>query len=759
MKKEFEFLVLLLSPKEIKELDFNFITENLKRIEDILTKNEIFEKEEFKLWKRDFKKIYGENQANLHLYVVVALIYLIGHIFISKFIIKNKNLVINHKIFVKNIREIEDYVKSRYTNHRIFSFRYFDPLFSLSEKQDLNFFCELVLSIFNYINKLNLKPEYMFDYLIQKIISPLTRHKSGEFYTPPFLAKQMVKESYSLGENVLDPCCGTGNFLIVIVNYINSQNEPKEKKIEAINRIFGYDINPISIYISKINLIYLLKDFSHQIELNLYVSDSLFQMKNNLKGKFDLIIGNPPWYTYRDIESIDHQEKVKKLAEKLELKPLPKNLLNLEISTLFFAKANKSFMKESAKIFFVITKGVITGSHASRFRNFKGFSDIKVWTFDKKIEKVFNIDFICLFGVKSRENLVNSIREIMSYHFKLKKDYEFVDYFMPIELKLDKILPLVPYSIEKKGGKTYIRKFISKKNLKNLLPIKESPYKPLFHKGADLNPRNLIFIRFENLSDGLIKINPDTRIFKRAKAPWNKKEFENVTIEKEYIFKVIKSTELVKFHVYSFYNVFLPLKKSDLSFIYDNLENHAKLFYDKINQIYKKNKKATTKHKTLMDNLNRWSKLINLRQTSKIKVVYNNSGSILNAAVVQGDFLVTGDLCFFDTNTIEEAHYLSAILNSNLMTKQIKIVKSSRHIFKLPLDFPIKKYEIKNPSHQKLAELGRRSQSVAKNMISAFIEKNKTNYTKFEIQNQLNEILKPYLKKIDELLIREFQNS
>ena len=204
----------------------------------------------------------------------------------------------------------------------------------------------------------------------------------------------MVRDSYEFGETVLDPCCGSGNFLTEIVKLIISQNETKENKIFAINKIYGFDINPISIYVSKLNLIYLLKDVVSDVKLNLYVFDTLFQEKRIFKDNFDLIIGNPPWYTYRDIESIDYQEKVKILADELKIKPLPKNLLNLEISTIFFIKAKDTFMREGAKIFFVITKGVITGSHASRFRNFEGFSNIKICTFEKQVENIFNVFYL-----------------------------------------------------------------------------------------------------------------------------------------------------------------------------------------------------------------------------------------------------------------------------------------------------------------------------------------------------------------------------
>jgi len=752
-------LAKLLNPSDKKDLDFNFINETLLNLEISLKKHEIQNELEFRIWLEDFGKIYGKKQVDMQLYIVFALIYFIGHIFISMYILNNKKTLTEDKLSLRNFKSFEDNLKSNFKNLNIFEIRYFNPLFSLSEKEDLSIFYNLIVSISNHLFKLEINPEYIFDYLIQTIISPIIRHKSGEYYTPQFLVKQMVREVYSFGESILDPCCGSGNFLIEAVKHILSQDETMEKKITAINNIYGYDINPISIYVSKINLFYLLKENFMEINLNLYVFDFLFQKDNDLKKKFDLIIGNPPWYTYRDIETVEYQNKVKELAEQLELKPLPKNLLNLEISTLFFVKANKTFMKERAKIFFVMTKGVITGSHASRFRNFKGFINLKIWTFERKIETLFNINFICLFGQKSKTTKQNSIEQIKSYHFTIKNELDTIEYFKNVELKLERVELLMPYLIEEKAGKRYTKKLVTQENLNHLYPLEESYYKPLFHKGADLNPRNLIFIKFKSIDNSLTKITPDKRIFKRAKAPWNKIEFENETIEKKYIFKVIKSTELVKFCVYNYYHVFLPLNKTDLNFNYVTLEKFGKIFYDKINHLYIKYKKETTKHDSLIENLDRWSKLINQRQLSKIKVVYNNSGAILYSAVIQGDFLITGDLSFYDTNNLEEAFYLSAILNSNLMTKQVDIIKSSRHIFKLPFEFPIKKFDNNNPSHQKLAELGQKGQIITKQTIEMLNKNRKENYTKFKIQNKIDEKLKPLFTQIDEILINHLQES
>ncbi len=726
------------------------LNEEIENLKEFILKKEIHDSAHFKRWYNDFVLIYGPKSVNIELYITFSLVYFIGHIFIFKTII-NQNKAINYKnVNIKFFENCQKFIKEKYNTLNLFNFEYFHPLVNVYENTKLSTYRALIYNITEHIFNLDIKLEYKFDYLIKKILSSILRHKSGEYYTPPFLVKKMINKVYKFGELVLDPCCGSGNFLIEILKRITTSNKKEKEKILAINNVYGFDINPISIFISKINFLTVLKDFFtyDDIHFNLYVADSLFSIKNK---RFDLIIGNPPWYTFSDIEAYQYQEKIKKLAEQLEIKPRPKNILNIEIATLFFYQS-RVFMKKNAKIFFVITKGVITGSHASRFRNFKGFKNVKIWTFNKKIEKIFNIDFICILAQKSKKTQPNLNLEVPDYHFTLKNENNNINYFTNIELKLKEIKTLVPYSIEKEGNNFYTKKLIPKKQRNRLFLSVESYYKKLFHKGADLNPRNLIFVTSENINDSLIKINPDERIFKRSKTPWNKKEFENEIVEEKYLFKIIKSTELVKFHIFDYFNVFLPLSKIDLSFNYNQLLPYAKNFYDKINKIYLNLKKSTTRHKSLMDNLNRWSKLINQRQLSKIKVVYNNSGSILNSAIIHGNFLVTGDLSFYATDNIDEAYYLVAVLNSNIMTKQIQIKRSSRHIFKIPLESPIKKFNRKNKIHCKLVELGKMGQFIAKSIVDELRNNNEKHLSKHEIQNILSQRLRPVLKKIDEYL-------
>jgi hypothetical protein len=348
--------------------------------------------------------------------------------------------------------------------------------------------------------------------------------------------------------------------------------------------------------------------------------------------------------------------------------------------------------------------------------------------------------------------------EIPLFLFSIKLNGKKLNYFDSVNLILEKTETMVPYNVETKAHKTYTNKLITKDEYEKLIPIETSKYKKLFHKGADLNPRNLIFVKYKEVDTSLLKIDPDIRIFKKAKEPWNEKLFKNEIIEKEYLFKVVKSTELVKFHVYDYYYVFLPLKVENLLFDYHTLKKNAKKFYDKINKIYLEYKKESTKNKSLMDNLNRWSKLINYRQTSKIKVVYNNSGSTVNSAVVQGDFLITGDLSFFSTDNINEAYYLSAILNSPLVTYQVQIKKSSRHIFKLPFEIPIKIFDDTNKNHLELANLARKAHKMSESLTLEMLKRNSENVSKIKIQKVLGENLAPILRQIDKILDYELKS-
>ena len=122
----------------------------------------------------------------------------------------------------------------------------------------------------------------------QSLTAEGAKAQAGSYYTPKMLVKDIVKDTVSKDDYVLDPCCGTGQFLIAT-----------SKKISKPERIWGFDIDLQAVNIAKINLILAFpdKDFTP----NIYHKNTLLDLQTdglftNLQiPPFDSVISNPPW--------------------------------------------------------------------------------------------------------------------------------------------------------------------------------------------------------------------------------------------------------------------------------------------------------------------------------------------------------------------------------------------------------------------------------------------------------------------------------
>ncbi len=116
--------------------------------------------------------------------------------------------------------------------------------------------------------------------IYQSLLTEGEKNRIGSYYTPHHIATSMTQKfSFSSNQLFLDPCCGSGAFLLSLKNAHPQQ-------------IYGVDIDPIAVMAAKINL--LLKYPKHNFTPQIYCFDYL---KNNdiYKLKFDYIVSNPPW--------------------------------------------------------------------------------------------------------------------------------------------------------------------------------------------------------------------------------------------------------------------------------------------------------------------------------------------------------------------------------------------------------------------------------------------------------------------------------
>lgn len=113
------------------------------------------------------------------------------------------------------------------------------------------------------------------------------RKSAGAYYTPEKVVNELIERLYEndgdlKSKTFCDPCCGTGNFLLTLsTNGIDCSN------------IYGQDIDPTSVYLSRINIALLAPELSAaDLQSRIIIGNTLF---DTFAQKFDVMLGNPPW--------------------------------------------------------------------------------------------------------------------------------------------------------------------------------------------------------------------------------------------------------------------------------------------------------------------------------------------------------------------------------------------------------------------------------------------------------------------------------
>ncbi|MBN2898172.1 MAG: N-6 DNA methylase [Clostridia bacterium] len=143
------------------------------------------------------------------------------------------------------------------------------------------------------------------------------RKKLGEYYTPPSIARYIVKRiGIDRSSRVLDPSCGSGTFLIesyreMVGNDIERGAAEYTDALDALTRIAGNDLNTFSSVLAQIQLLWQVLGMKEEIEANGFPDIMVTGKINSLiaidqmmsldrfgeisQSIYDAVIGNPPY--------------------------------------------------------------------------------------------------------------------------------------------------------------------------------------------------------------------------------------------------------------------------------------------------------------------------------------------------------------------------------------------------------------------------------------------------------------------------------
>ena len=187
----------------------------------------------------------------------------------------------------------------------------------------------------HYKDVLNAKVPINCDFLgllHQTFLFEGEKAKTGSYYTPKYIVDEVVTQNIKKGRIVLDPCCGTGQFLLLA-----------SEKIDNPSNLWGFDIDKNAVRLAKINL--FLKFPNHIFKPNIYLRNSLLHECEDTPN-FDIVITNPPWGSH-----FTHDEE-------LMLKRKYRDIKSNE-AFAYFLDAGMAFLKEGGTLSYILPESIL----------------------------------------------------------------------------------------------------------------------------------------------------------------------------------------------------------------------------------------------------------------------------------------------------------------------------------------------------------------------------------------------------------------
>ena len=197
-------------------------------------------------------------------------------------------------------------------------------------------------------------------FIYQSLTTEGNRILKGLYYTKPVIVGDMLSGIRILnGEKFLDPCCGSGIFLLKLEH-------------AQMEQLFGIDNDPLAVMIAKANL--MVKYNESSVYPQIYQMDFLVHAASALGDqKFDYIITNPPWGTEKgkqhESDIIQSKEKASLLFTEsfkflndngIECFLLPSSLMKIKVHADLRRFVTHETRMESLKCYTERFKGVFT---------------------------------------------------------------------------------------------------------------------------------------------------------------------------------------------------------------------------------------------------------------------------------------------------------------------------------------------------------------------------------------------------------------
>ena len=234
----------------------------------------------------------------------------------------------------------------------------------------------------------------LFKSLYESLFPRGVRHKLGEYYTPQWLAEHVLDRVGYQGQpetRLLDPACGSGTFLMAAIKRIRRAYAAEcgnrglpggELCREILDSVVGFDLNPVAVLSARANYLLAICDLLGQtgrVEIPVSLCDSILSRPDDVRlaaGRFDYVVGNPPWIAWDDLPD-EYRQATKPLWEQYGLFSLSGSDARhgggkKDLSMLMLYTAADRYLKQGGRLSMVITQTLFqTKGAGDGFRRFR----------------------------------------------------------------------------------------------------------------------------------------------------------------------------------------------------------------------------------------------------------------------------------------------------------------------------------------------------------------------------------------------------
>ena len=448
------------------------------------------------------------------------------------------------------------------------------------------------------------------------------------------------------------------------------------------------------------------------------------------QAKVDVIVGNPPWINYNQTVSTLRTELERQSKNDYGIWTGGRYATHQDVAGLFFARSVDLYLEEGGAIGMIMPHSALQTGQYAKWRT--GAWQAKATGGDPARGRR-----------RERDRTPGRVLAV-DFAYKTAWDLESLEpnTFFPVPASVVFARRVGEDEAEKPlAGK--VERWIGKAGAANVRRTPaaitdtsagaDSPYVSYSRLGAILYPRCLLFVEeVENpaviQAGQTITVNP--RRGSQDKKPWRDLNLTSITghtIEKTHLFEVHLGETMVPYTTLEPLTAILPVKQGDSKFPLDEngvgginlagLERRMRDRWQTVSGLWEDNKSSVNKL-NLLGQIDYWVHLSSQLKWQKdpgdrpVRIAYTKAG-VPTAALLQDDKAILDHKLFWTTcQDIHEAHYLLAIINSDILYEMVTPLMPKgqfgardlqKHLWKLP----IPEFDPANPLHAEVSDAGK----------------------------------------------------